>query len=95
MKAAVILTLALALSTVVLFQVSAPAQTAKVTKVDMNAPAPRLPNGKPDFSGVWARPAARDMTESFTNANGTSTKGSPIPCRSRHGDRRSGTTTTR
>src|SRR6266478_6290061 len=22
-------------------------------KVDMNAPAPRLPNGKPDFRGTW------------------------------------------
>ena len=59
--------------------VPAAAQTARATKVDMHAPAPRLPNGRPDFSGVWARPAARDMTESFTNANGTSTKGEPNP----------------
>ncbi len=59
--------------------VPAAAQTARTTKVDMHAPAPRLPNGRPDFSGVWARPAARDMTESFTNANGTSTRGEPNP----------------
>lgn len=29
----------------------AAAQSLKVT-IDMKAPAPRLPNGKPDFSGV-------------------------------------------
>ena len=55
------------------------AQSAKATNIDMKAPPPRLPNGKPDFSGNWTRPAARDMTESFTNANGTSTKGEPNP----------------
>jgi len=32
----------------------AAAQSLK-TKVDMKGPAPQLPNGKPDFSGVWAR----------------------------------------
>jgi hypothetical protein len=45
----------------------------------MNAPAPRLPNGKPDFSGNWTRPAARDMTENSSNPNGTSVKGEPNP----------------
>jgi hypothetical protein len=55
------------------------AQSEKVKTFDPKAPAPRLPNGKPDFSGNWTRPGTMDITRTFTNANGTGNKGEPNP----------------
>src|SRR5215467_16323582 len=51
--------------------------SAAKKQVDMNGPAPRLPNGKPDFRGTWARPYTPDITKTFTNPDGTSNKGEP------------------
>ena len=58
-------------------QRGAPPRGAK-PKVDLNAPAPHLSNGKADFRGTWARPYTPDITKTFTNADGTSNKGEPV-----------------
>jgi hypothetical protein len=56
-------------------------QSAKIEKVDMKAAAPRLANGKPDFSGNWTRPFVPDITRNYMAADGTSSKGetNPLP----------------
>src|SRR5437764_941806 len=58
---------ALALSAFVLSPASILAQTAKAAKVDMKAAAPRIPNGKPDFSGSWE---ADKLVIDVVNMNG-------------------------
>ena len=67
-----------AIGLLVVLSGTAAAQSARA-KVDMNAPAPRLPNGKPDFSGAGRGPASQDMTRTVKNANGTSNVGEPNP----------------
>ena len=44
---------------------------------DLDGPTPRLPGGKPDLTGVWDRPAIRDITQSFTNPDGIRQVGVP------------------
>src|SRR5262245_44795365 len=57
---------------------SAAAQAGAAKKtLNTNGPTPRLPNGKPDFRGTWARPYTPDITKSFVNRDGTSNKGEP------------------
>ena len=56
---------------------AAQAGAAKKT-MNLNGPPPRLPNGKPDFRGTWARPYTPDITKSFVNRDGTSNKGEAV-----------------
>jgi hypothetical protein len=43
--------------------------------VDLNAPVPRMPDGHPDFSGIWENPGWREMAAASNNVSGTG--GSP------------------
>ena len=43
------------------------AATPAFAQTAPSGPAPRLPNGRPDFSGVWVNPYVPDMTRSNPN----------------------------
>ena len=43
--------------------------------IDLNAPAPRMTDGHPDFSGIWENPGWREMAAASNNVSGTG--GSP------------------
>ena len=49
-------------------------------KLNLNAPAPRLPNGKPDFSGIWQPGRKIPCTPEFSKfvECGLEIGGSPI-----------------
>src|SRR5688572_31433335 len=49
------------------------------TTLFRSGPAPRLPNGKPDFSGIWDHPYVPDMSNSNARNPSLQKGAGPLP----------------